>query len=270
MKEPTEEQFKKRLINMLNYFNNYCEHKKINYYLMYGSLLGAARHMGMIPWDDDIDLMIPRSDFEKLIKNFNKNNNKYKIISTYTNKNFTAPLAKLVDTETILLQNYGFNEKVELGIYIDLFVFDGMSSDGKKRNKQIKKAIDLTNKWIRANHGFYYQNSSFFKNILRAIKHIPNKIMGYKYYLNQIEKNQTRFNYNESEFVGNLGYLTTNKESFPKSYFEKSYLKFENILCPVPKEYKKILKQLYGDWKKLPPKEKRVSHHSYKCYIKNS
>lgn len=264
---PTDKEFKEVLINMLSYFNKYCKKNNIKFFLMYGSLLGAARHKGIIPWDDDIDLVIPRPDYTKLIKKFNNESERYKIVSTETYPEYTAPLAKIIDTKTILRQHYGYKEKVELGIYIDLFVYDGLPDDEIERKNHVKKALDLANKWGHANHEFYYKGDSFFKNLARWIWYAPTNILGYKHMLKVISKNALKYDYENSNYIGNLLYVVTPREVYPKSYFETDYLEFEKMKCPVPKEYEKILTQHYGDWKKLPPEEKRVTHHDYDCYI---
>ena len=268
MKELSGKQFKKLLLDNLKNFDSFCKANNIAYFLMFGTLLGAVRHKGFIPWDDDIDLMIPRADYEKLIKIFNQKNSRYQLVSYETNNEFTAPLAKVIDTKTLLIQNYGYKEKVELGVYLDLFVLDGLPSDIKQQKKHIKTAYKYIRKWVHANHQFHYKNNSIFKDILRFIYYLPSNIIGYKYYLNKIIDNCKKYNYDESKYVACISYFYRNPYIFLKEYFDVEFIDFENIKCPIPREYNKILEIVYGNWRELPPIEKRVSHHDYNCYMR--
>ena len=98
---------------MLKFLKSICQKYKLNYFLAYGTLIGATRHQDFIPWDDDVDVMVPREDYHKLIKAIEKESHPYyKIISYETNQDFTVPLPKLVDTRTKLVQKYDIVEKV--------------------------------------------------------------------------------------------------------------------------------------------------------------
>lgn len=126
MDEFTIQDVQKLEFDILKYIKKVCDENKINYYLAYGTLIGAVRHHGFIPWDDDIDIMMPREDFIKFVESTNKDKHDYfKVVCRENNTNFTAPLPKVIDSRTKLTQHYGFIEKVDLGVYVDIFILDG-------------------------------------------------------------------------------------------------------------------------------------------------
>ena len=249
------------------YFDSFCRENKIRYYLFYGSLLGAAREKGFIPWDDDIDLAIPRKDYQKLVEIFNKKTDRYKLVSMHNNSDFTAPLAKIIDTQTRLIQNYGFKEKVELGIYIDIFVFDGLPSDEEERMECLKCAQKLTICWEIAASDFSYNKRNLIHKCVSYIYYLPIHILGYKYYLKKIDDFASRYDFDTSEYVSNL-MLTSSDDAYRRKCFEFIELPFEGHKFYAPSGYEELLTQLYGDWRIPPSKEEQISHHNYECYLR--
>ena len=269
MRYLSDVEFHEYLVNMLKFFTDFCNKNKVTFYMFYGSLIGTVRHQGFIPWDDDIDVMLPRADYEKLIRLFANVDGRYRIVSMHTDNSFTAPLAKLIDTKTTLKQKYGFKEKVELGVYIDLFVYDGFPDDIAERKAHMNKCISLIRKWSRANHSFHYENSTFVKDLARRLVYFPSIIKGTHYYLDKIDKNAKQYSYEESNFVGNATFVAYGfREIFEKKDLSTPILgSFEGITVPIPQNYDRVLTQLYNDWRKLPPKEEQVSHHEFECYV---
>lgn len=101
-------------LNILKYFKSVCVANGLRYYMAFGTLIGCVRHKGFIPWDDDIDVFMPYSDYLKLVQIFkNSDQKKYKLVSYETDDRYTAALPKIIDTDTHLIQNYGFVEKVD-------------------------------------------------------------------------------------------------------------------------------------------------------------
>ena len=269
MKKITNVEFRKRSVDMLAYFTEYCEKNSIVFYMFYGSLIGTMRHQGFIPWDDDIDIMMPRPEYERLISLFNRQNSKYRIVSMHTDSSFTAPLAKVIDAETLLVQHYGYKEKVNLGIYIDIFILDSFPNEESKRRLHMKKCMELMNKWSHANHSFHYAGSSYFKDVFRSLYYLPVICRGTNHYLNEIDNNAKKFDYAVNHFVGNAVYPVYGyRDIHSKEDFQKhSFGMFEGIRVPIPSEYDSILTKIYGDWRKLPPLEQQKSHHDFDCYL---
>ena len=116
MREMLEEEIKQSELDMLKTIHDICEANGLRYYLVYGTLLGAIRHKGFIPWDDDIDIAMPRNDMNNLFKLL-KNHDRYMPLSTQTSSQYSSSLPKVIDKRTLLIQHYSFKESVDLGVY---------------------------------------------------------------------------------------------------------------------------------------------------------
>ena len=135
MKKLTDKEVKQIELDILEYVHNFCEENGLKYIMNYGTLIGAVRHKGFIPWDDDIDISMPRADYEKLIASFPKNG-RYKILDHRTSKDYFNNFVKVIDTNTKIVDNR--NDKTyESGLFIDIFPmdrFDDMKAVDKTYN----------------------------------------------------------------------------------------------------------------------------------------
>ena len=265
----SDTEIKAILLDMLKYVDSFCLENNITYYLFYGTLLGAVRHNGFIPWDDDVDIIMPRDSFHKLVELFNKSTSRYKLESIYTNDNYYFPLSKIVDNQTYLKQRR-FKWKTRLGLYIDVFILDGLPDDQREQ----KRIYDLSNvyykKCWRTALSFRQDGNSLVKDCLRYIKRLNEHIRGQKYYLWKLEKLSKSYEFNKCNYVCNLNYCVYfPKEIYQKTLFTPIRHQFENIECFIPERYDEILKQIYGEWKKLPPVNQRVGIHDYECFLDN-
>lgn len=123
MRELNLNEVKEIQLRVLEFFSTYCKENKLRYSAYLGTLLGAIRHKGYIPWDDDIDLMMPRDDYDNLVKNFNYANEKFGLLSIESNNNYYLPFAKIYAKKTLLVEDIDI-EFEELGVYIDIFPVD--------------------------------------------------------------------------------------------------------------------------------------------------
>ena len=136
---------------ILQFIKKVCDENQIRYYLAYGTLIGAVRHKGFIPWDDDIDIMMPRKDYKKLLAILNEQQHPYyKLISADTDKRFQVPLPKIVDTRTLLVQDYDIIEPVPLGVYVDIFLMDGAGDDYHIAVQHYDEAFKLYRYWKKS------------------------------------------------------------------------------------------------------------------------
>ena len=130
MREITVDENKALVLDVLSFIHTKCTENNIHYYLAYGTLLGAVRHGGFIPWDDDVDIFMPYTDYLKFVELMRKDReSRYKLVSYEMDKNFTSPLPKMIDSKTLLVQNYAFIEKVEIGTYVDIFILNGAGNE---------------------------------------------------------------------------------------------------------------------------------------------
>lgn len=259
--EMTAMQYK--LLMMLEYFHRFCIDNNIKYYVVGGTTLGAVRHNGFIPWDDDIDVGLPRDDYERLLQLFPKSNNQYIIESVYSSdKTFCYCFSKIYDTSTTLIEN--ISKPIKRGIYIDIFPIDGVGNSKEEvvnTFKTISRKKDLlTLRTVKINN-----KRKWYKNVLLwSVQHIPESMIDNKKLCIEINDLCKKKRYDDCVIVGNLVGAWGKKEIMPKKLFGKPTLhKFENIEVYVQEDYDGFLTHIYGDWRKLPPEEKRVSHHDY-------
>ena len=259
-------EIKKIELDILKYFHNFCEENNLTYFLAYGTLLGAVRHKGFIPWDDDIDIFMPRNDYEKFFKKFykkNKNKN-IEIISIYNNQKFYVPIIKLINKNTFLDEKCN-KYQFPIGIWIDIFPLDNMSSD-------LEKSLSL-HRTVRFYNFFRYHkiwNFKFLKNekIIENIKICTHKLIqvliyfvSLKYLILKIDDISKK--YKKEDNSKYIGYVASYDNSFllERDWFkERVLLDFEGYKFWAPKEWDKVLKNNYGDYMKIPPENKRKGH----------
>ena len=263
MKEIDIKELRKIQVNILNDIDKFCKKNKINYWIDCGTMLGAARHGGYIPWDDDIDVGMLREDYDKFLKTYNKQAKRYRLYASELDKDYYFQFGKVMDTKTVLYEpdETGIKSKV----YVDVFVYDNAPDDNNELKKQYDKR-DFYNKFrIAQLYPESYDKSSFKKKIMRFFLNIYLKFLPKNYYTKKCIKNSKKYINVNTKRVGNFTSakrMTGDKDIF-KSFTE---ITFEKKKYPVPIGYKKWLEAFYGDYMKLPPKEKQVSNHKFKAY----
>lgn len=261
MKEISVDKLRVIQLEILKVVDEFCKNNGIKYWLDGGTLLGAIRHKGYIPWDDDIDIGMLREDFEKFIKEFNQKNFKYKVECNELAKDSVYPYAKILDTDTIL---YEPDERgIRHSINIDLFVYD-ITLGGKYSKRQYSRR----DRFAFLNHAQYdlYPTKKWYKKVP---KFLLNKILNLfpkGYFASKIVKNSRIYETQNANLVGNftaVSKILCDKDVF-NSFIE---CEFEGNNYPIPIGYDRWLRAFYGDYMQLPPIEKRVSHHMFKAYI---
>lgn len=238
-----------------------CESNNLNYYLVGGTLLGAIRHKGFIPWDDDIDIGMPRSDYEKFKKICRHElPNELFLQDGKTDKNYYLPFMKVRKNNTIFEEDYTINIEMHKGIYIDIFPLD----NAKKQISVLQKIQYMIYKKVYAMIWYKVVISSklekSFKEmiILGGLKLITIEFLkGLQNYIMALNKNK------KSLFYVNMGsQYGIKKQTMPKDkYFPPSKVEFEGKLYNAPKDYDYVLSKIFGDYMKLPPEDKRVTHN---------
>lgn len=257
-------------IDILKYIREICDANGLRYYLAYGTLLGAIRHKGFIPWDDDIDIFMPYDDYLKFIEiKKNDPNSIYKIISYETDHSYTAPLGKVIDTRTILEQNYGFIERVPLGVYVDIFVLSGAGNTEEEAVKLVKRLFRLLRAWRFAD-SIIKKEEPIVKKILKVFRNFPYKMVGLEHYLEKITEYRKQNTFDSSIYVTQSSLTSVNNVKrniwLRNDYGNGINVVFEKEQFRAPENYHKLLTQYYGDYMTLPPIEKQVTEHKYKAY----
>lgn len=236
-----------------------CKTYNINYFIFYGTLIGAVRHKGFIPWDDDIDIVLLRNDYEKLIKILNKElpQNMY-LHTKYNDKKNYSNIAKIRMKNTYMYEKQN-KRKHHSGIFIDLLPLDYVSENEMVRKKHFKKVNiyhRLKSSHLKVELSLKYPIKSILRILKKAFKVIPLRV-----YVNKIDKLSQKHNKVPTRKVACFAW-GENKITHNKSDFDDiTFLEFEGVNVMAPKNFDKLLKETYGDYMKLPPIEERVPSH---------
>lgn len=249
-------------LDIMNVVHNYCIKNNIPYCLSYGTLIGAIRHDGFIPWDDDIDIFIPRKEYERFCSSFNKDNSNsnYELVNHTTPVYFGRPMSKVIDNRTYLVENE-FEGDDPIGVFVDIWPLDGLP-DNKVKMK------------------FHRIHAEFLRKLLvlrikkTSCMIFPVKILHYlirpissKWITNRLDSVIKKYSYDNSNYV--TSYLDPYHGLMNKEWFSKFILhKFEDSEFMVPSGYDSVLRSLYGDYMQLPPVDKQIPHHVVSTYWK--
>lgn len=261
------DEIKQIQLDILLAFHEFCIDNSINYSLAYGTLLGAIRHKGFIPWDDDIDVCLLRADYEKLERLFPQYlKERYVFLSLSRDNKWNRPYGMIYDNYTIEVEDASNNYE-GVGVGIDVFPIDDVSQDDHLftvfQKKRIFLVYALNMKFLR-----WSANRSFFKNLLLAFSKVlltpvPSRLIAKR--IDYLSKNVLESSkvYHSSDTDIHLF------ESVPKSLFS-GYIDvpFEGFSVKAMNGYDKYLSSIYGDYMTPPPSNQRGSTHSYEAYWK--
>ena len=256
------EEVQKLALEVLKATHTYCEKYHLRYCLMYGTLIGVIRHQGFIPWDDDVDILMPRDDYEKLKELVKKDP-----IAPYVNfvDYLTCPSyhyvpARVCHSETQVKPTYLIEPVEEMGVWVDIFPLDGYHPILFWIQKPVQWILNMLNninnylvpptapRWKRAIQKF----------VRKCFPNTNNK------YAKRMERVSQWAKYSECEKVTVVSELEMpEKVAFPRKDLENAELgRFEDAEFYIPRNADKILRRIYGDYMQLPPEEKRIPRES--------
>lgn len=255
-------------LRMLEYFDKVCKENKLTYFFCGGCCIGTIRNKGFVPWDDDVDVFMPRSDYEKL-KEVWKDTTDYSI--QYTTKDFITEnqFLTICANNTTFIKTYQKNLDINHGVVLDVIPLDGCPQGFKRKIQKVWAllySLFIIGK-APENHGNLVYTVG---NTL--LKIVSSKKLRYKLW-RLCENKMTKYPIEECNYITELctgpHYM---KNEYPKEIFSKPlYKEFEDGLYPIPIGYDKYLKMAFGNYMELPPVEKRVCHHEYEFMdMKNS
>lgn len=241
-----------------------CDKNGLRYYLIGGTLLGSVRHMGFIPWDDDLDIAMPRKDYEEFSKLCSSQlDEKYYLHNIETDNKYWLPFAKIRKKNTVFDEKSISHLNVKKGIFVDIFPLDfsiGETDKGQTRRtfaiKQLSSIIQYKAKIFKTKT--FVARLKCFLAFPFSIKKLTKK------QLHLMKKLDTG-----THFVNYGSNYSTKKQTMPIEYYEPhKMMAFEGEMFSVPNKYDKVLTRIYGeDFMRLPPMEKRITHKPVRIWF---
>ena len=247
-------------LNILKEFDAYCRSNDLKYFLAGGTLLGAIRHQGFIPWDDDIDVLMPRPDYLRFHDLTKGKLNKYTVRSIYNcPKLHTRPFIRVVDDQYMTKLS---TPPFYMPPWIDIFPMDGLPDDPKESKAHFKKAKKL--KWLVARSWIpiEYTTKKKHKKILKKICFLPLRLLGHNYFLRKLEQYGMQYDYDKCDYVGCVvaGGHGARERVLKSSFCKPVLMRFEDSMFIGPYDYDTYLKHLYKKYMKIPSKKARQTH----------
>lgn len=241
--------------------DRYCRENDIPYYLSGGSCLGAVRHQGFIPWDDDVDIMLPRKDYQRLIEGFSRaHTDRYRLSSLQTDPDWIRPYARIWDTRTQLIQIT--SREKPMGVFIDVFPIDGLPAGKLARRLYFRrlKLADILRSAARRKVFLPHEKWRLPKRILGLLV----RPFGPRFFAQRLERLACRYDFDRSEYVAaSMAVHYWDRECIERSCMDRAVeLQFGDRKFPAPIGYDRYLRNLYGDYMQIPPDaaEKGYSH----------
>ena len=267
MQELTLRELQEACLGLLVDIHRFCQDNKINYSIGYGTLIGALRHKGFIPWDDDVDIIMPRPDYERFCKTYVAEDSK--LIYYGNDPSSLTAFARVVDSKKTIQESARPWTKQISGVWVDVFPIDGVEEDRERyarRYSRLQKACDFAFKFRRQNQHLNPGDplSSKIKVLLANILGFGGRVPSYM--VKMMVKTMSEVPYGSTPYVGQCSCLDDGPIQFPIEDFKDFVLlPFENHEFYALSGYDHHLRQLYGDYMQFPPEEDRVPKH---CWIK--
>ena len=255
-------------IPILLEFDAICKQEGLQYFLIYGTLLGAIRHNGFIPWDDDIDVAMPRKDFDRFVAYMDSHVDTHKPFSLCTRMNtkgYSYSIPRLVDTRYRWEPAFSYERQIELGAFIDIYPVDSCGNsveEGKRLGKTVKRMNDLFIIYRNPDNG-KHNWKTLAKYLISFGLHV---IWGNHY---DYEKHFARWRKKHTSDSDRYVAILFDCLPIERKLIETTASHvFEGHQVSIPENYDAILRRRFGDYMQLPPEEDRVPHHSYRLYRK--
>jgi lipopolysaccharide cholinephosphotransferase len=262
LEEEQIQDFQSKALEIYKYFEAFCNRNNLHFFVCGGGCIGAVRHQGFIPWDDDIDVFMPRPDYEKLCQIWPQQGDleRYTLCRTNDEVNYHDAGMLLKDNYTTFINKHSINEDIHHGYMMDIIPLDGMAPKGFLRfmQKFYAATYSLFNvQRLPDNQG---RLSRWVAKIVLGIfrsKKIRSKIW------HSCQKKMSRYDYKQAAYITELvtGFKYM-KNEYPKEIFSEAIqVPFETTTILIPKGYDIYLRMAFGDYMRLPPIEKRVPKH---------
>ena len=247
-------------LDLILEFKKFCSENNLKWFLCGGGCIGAIRHKGFIPWDDDLDVFMLRKDYERFFSISKQCELNFHVIRTSENVFSGQTFISVTDKNSTVIKKEQIGLKIPRGVSIDVFPLDASPSEPYKQKIQMLNACLFslyTARVIPKNHGLLLSLICFILLILVPSSKLRLKLASI------FEKNMSKYDINKCKYLKELcagpKYM---KNLYKKSIFQKSELKeFENVLLPVPIGYDEYLKTAFGNYMEFPPESERTNSH---------
>ena len=256
------------IIDVLSAFIRICEAQGLRYFCAGGTAIGAVRHQGMIPWDDDIDVFMPRPDYDRFLRlAAHSMPEGYELLSPYATKDYPMYFAKMCNARTTLLEN----ERIScvFGLYIDIFPLDGACDDvetcyrEKRRFKRLMNKLEAvsTHNSFGEYVGLLTKRREWGRFAVKTVAFCCRSWLR-QWLLKQMDSIAYGHDYALSSRVVTYSGAYQRQEIYPKAWLETPQMfAFEGLMVNLPHDYDAYLRHFFGDYMTLPPVEQRASHH---------
>ena len=257
--------------DILKDFIEVCNKYQLDYFMLGGTGIGVVRHQGFIPWDDDIDVAMPRKDYDKFMNIIDKEmGQKYKILTPLKDKKYACNVTHLQKKGTKFVPYVSKDMECDLCIDIDIFPLDYMPDDKKKRRRQLKKTWFLNKLiFLCGTAKPIIPLDGIEKNIAQcicAVAHWGLKIahISPSFLYKLLVKECTRYNNQETRYMNAFEVTMSDRAYISKDeLYPLVEMPFEDLMVKMPNQYDTYLRRLFGDYMKLPPEDKRINHCPY-------
>lgn len=271
MEELTLKEIHEETVKVLKKIHEICEANNLKYWLAFGTLIGAIRHKGFIPWDDDLDIWMPRDDFEKFKEICRTQDlGNYKLCDRTNTNNYTFYIPRFSNMDYKYITTTKNRKEFDIGIFVDIYPVDNFCNNESDSKSLLRKVIKKNQKYEIYVNGKSYTDTFSLKSYIKQIIHCFLKVRYGKNYNLKIDQeidSLIKKNTSESDkYIGMVAWITMEWFcQFERDILDESILvDFENEKFWIPAKYDEILKAYYGDYMKLPPEKDRVPHHEYK------
>ena len=267
--ELSSDQIKSETLKLLIKLIEICQLLNINYFLFYGSLIGAIRHRGYIPWDDDLDVAMLRPEFDKFVEYCRNNETSmfpYKLVGDFNVKDYPYNIPRFCNMdyrmETPFMKNTG------MGLFIDIYPFDGVGSDLKLARKEFSIKKNLLHSCISYANGEFKPryNKRIINYSFRLMLYLFARVIGPHYFKKKLYSFKDKHSLDESNYVECVVWSTLFKPIPKETFFNPITAVFEGITVSIPHNYDEVLTTIYGDYMTPPDENDRLPHHDYKIF----